>query len=99
MNRKITKKRRPLALLLIFIALVLILSSCTTNKPQNTKLFYQQNTLTKCVEILPRIKNNLAPAIEDALNEWRSIYIDCALRHNTLVETITEVEHENHFSN
>ena len=100
MKDKITKKRRPLAMLLIAIALVLILSSCSINKQQNTNKFYQQNTLTKCVEILPRIENNTASAIENALTEWRSIYIDCALRHNILVETIrNEVEHENYINN
>lgn len=102
MNDKITRKRRPLAMLLIAIALVLILSSCSTNKQQITNTFYQQNTLTKCVEILPKIESNTAntaAAIQNALIEWRSIYIDCALRHNTLVETINEVQHENHTNN
>lgn len=99
MNDKITRKRRPLAMLLIAIALVVILSSCSTNKQQITSKFYQQNTLTKCVEILPKIENNTAAAIQNALIEWRSIYIDCALRHNILVETINEVQHENHFNN
>lgn len=99
MNDKITRKRRPLAMLLIAIALVVILSSCSTNKQQITSKFYQQNTLTKCIEILPKIENNSAAAIQNALIEWRSIYIDCALRHNTLVETINEVQHENHTNN
>lgn len=59
------------------------------------KKFYQQNTLTKCPESLPRIENNSGIAIQNALIEFRSAYIDCALRHNNLVETITEVEHGN----
>lgn len=96
MMHKITKRRQPLATLLILIALVLILSSCTINKPQSTKKFYQQNTLTKCINSLPRIENNSPLAIQNALIQWRNIYIDCALRHNTLVETIIEVNNENY---
>lgn len=101
MRHKITKKRRPLAALLILIALILILSSCSINNQQSSKKFYQQNTLTKCNESLPRIENNSSLAIQNALIEFRSIYIDCALRHNTLVETIekTEVEHGNYINN
>ena len=101
MRHKITKKRRPLAALLILIALILILSSCSINNQPNSKKFYQQNTLTKCNESLPRIENNSSLAIQNALIEFRSIYIDCALRHNALVETIekTEVEHGNYINN
>lgn len=54
--------------------------------------------LTKCNESLPRIENNSSVAIQNALIEFRSIYIDCALRHNTLVETIIEVEHGNYIN-
>lgn len=92
MKRKITKKRRPLAAALFLIALVLILSSCSMNNQPNLKKFYQQNTLTKCPELLPRIENNSRLAIQNALIEFRSIYVDCALRHNSLVETIETIE-------
>lgn len=49
--------------------------------------------------MLPRLENNSSAAIQNALIEWRSIYIDCALRHNNLIKTITEVEHENNINN
>nr|WP_233420396.1 hypothetical protein [Yersinia bercovieri] len=64
------------------------MSGCSTKvvTPQNVP--YQENQLTKCDTVLPRLTGMTGHDFDNALRAYRSIYTLCAARHNQLINEI-----------
>jgi hypothetical protein len=49
--------------------------------------YYQANMMQACPEFLPKLRKGQERLF---INQQRSMYVDCALRHNKLIKTIKE---------
>nr|WP_282564842.1 hypothetical protein [Providencia rettgeri] len=68
--------------------LALSLSACTTTPPSVSSESYQENLLTKCPILLPRLNGQTGKHISEPLELFLTLYGNCAARHNQLVDDI-----------
>ncbi|OVZ97965.1 hypothetical protein CBW53_06565 [Yersinia frederiksenii] len=64
------------------------MSACSTKAPTPPNVRYQENQLTKCDTVLPRLTGTTGNDFDSALRAYRSIYTLCAARHNQLINEI-----------
>ncbi|EOI7792851.1 TPA: hypothetical protein ACJIWH_000360 [Yersinia enterocolitica] len=65
------------------------MSGCSTKVVMPPNVPYQENQLTKCSTVLPRLTGTTGNDFDNALRAYRSIYTLCAARHNQLINEIT----------
>ncbi|EPA3163605.1 hypothetical protein ACQ26G_000693 [Yersinia enterocolitica] len=65
------------------------MSGCSTKAVMPPNVPYQENLLTKCDTVLPRLTGTTGNDFDNALRAYRSIYILCAARHNQLINEMT----------
>ncbi|EPY0565949.1 Rz1-like lysis system protein LysC [Proteus mirabilis] len=68
----------------------MILSGCTTTPLSAPNVPYQENLLTKCTTILPKLNGNTGADLATALLKYHEIYGKCAVRHNQLTDEIRQ---------
>ena len=51
---------------------------------------YQANLIHKCDDTLPILDGNTGAEIAPLMVQWASQYHDCRLRHNGLVDAVTQ---------
>ncbi|WP_080514444.1 Rz1-like lysis system protein LysC [Yersinia pseudotuberculosis] len=66
------------------------MSGCSTPVRPVLNVLYQQNLLTPCPEILPRLSGNTGADFSDTLDRYKTIYTECAARHNQLIFEIKQ---------
>lgn len=87
----------------LIVALCVIMLSACSNTVENRPIIEQQNLLQKCTSDTPiptqfvldsegkRVYNG--KELFRVLMEWQSVYNECAVTHNTLVDTINDLSH------
>lgn len=75
---------------LALCALLMSMSGCSTKARTLPSVAYQENQLTLCPVILPRLAGTTGADFDSALTAYRQMYTDCAVRHNALVGTIRQ---------
>lgn len=85
----------------VILALCAIMLSACSNTVQNKPIIEQQNLLQKCTSDTPiptqfvldeqgeKVYNG--KELFRVLVEWQSVYNECAVTHNTLVDTINKI--------
>nr|WP_074821430.1 hypothetical protein [Pragia fontium] len=66
----------------------MIICGCSTTPPSETKAYYQENLLTECPEVLPRLTGTTGAAFDALVTAYKYLYLDCAVRHNALIKEI-----------
>lgn len=82
---------------LVPFALVMSMCGCSTPPLRGMKPFYQgfqENLLTECPQDLPRLAGNTGSDFDQALRAYSSRYVECAARHNELINNIRQRESE-----
>lgn len=79
----------------LFIAMfaLLMLAACSSTMPQ--KVEFQANQLKLCPEELPLVDGNTGGDMALAMTQWAFEYHSCKNAHNSLVNTIKKVKHDN----
>lgn len=72
--------------------LSLTLSGCSTWGLKVEAPTYQENLLVICPETLPMLTDGRADTLALVLRETQSIYFECAIPHNGLVDAIRETQ-------
>lgn len=72
--------------------LSLNLSGCSTWGLKVEAPTYQENLLVICPEVLPALIDGRADTAALTLRETQSIYFECAIPHNGLVDAIREAQ-------
>ena len=72
--------------------LSLNLSGCSTWGLKVEAPTYQENLLVICPEVLPVLIDGRADTAALTLRETQSIYFECAIPHNGLVDAIREAQ-------
>ncbi|KAB7698818.1 hypothetical protein GBN33_08500 [Plesiomonas shigelloides] len=68
---------------------------CSTQLPLAKKSScqgFQENQLTLCPRQLPRLGGNTGADFDKALREYSALYVECAARHNQLINNIRQRE-------
>ncbi|WP_071822508.1 Rz1-like lysis system protein LysC [Yersinia massiliensis] len=66
------------------------MSGCSTTVRNAPSVPYQENLLTPCPEQLPRLAGNTGTDFSDALEQYKTLYPECAARHNQLITEIRQ---------
>lgn len=82
--------RKLLSRYLATFALLMSMSGCSTRVLTKPSEPYQENQLTLCPVILPRLAGKTGTDFDTALSRYIQLYTDCAVRHNALVGIIRE---------
>ena len=82
--------RKPLSLFFLMYALVMSMSGCSTTAQSVPSVPYQENLLTRCPVQLPRLAGNTGQDFDQALRAYRTLYSECAARHNQLITEINQ---------
>ncbi|AVT57996.1 hypothetical protein OA04_13850 [Pectobacterium versatile] len=90
-TRKIVSfTQKPLNLFFLMCALVMSMSGCSTTAQSRPNVPYQENLLTRCPVQFPRLAGNTGQDFDQALRAYRTLYSECAARHNQLITDINQ---------
>ncbi|WP_419721238.1 Rz1-like lysis system protein LysC [Pectobacterium versatile] len=66
------------------------MSGCSTTAQNGQNVPYQANLLTRCPVQIPRLAGNTGQDFDQALRAYRTLYSECAARHNQLITDINQ---------
>ncbi|AVY99397.1 hypothetical protein DAI21_17930 [Lelliottia sp. WB101] len=73
-------------------ALLMIICGCSMKPVRLPSAPYQANLTQECPETLPRLNGKTGADFDGVMRPLRSMYTDCAARHNQLVREIKQRE-------